>query len=90
MNDWTGRMRTRTKNPSRSHREPGGHFIEISSPSGPARPAQELLSDLGVERHLDDSEVLGFIHQDERAVLSEAGQSGGTAVPRNPIHSSKA
>lgn len=47
--------------------------IEVSSPSGPVDPAQRLLSDLGVEWHADDSEVLGFIHQDERVVLSEAG-----------------
>lgn len=47
--------------------------IEVSSPSEPADPAQWPLSDLGVEWHADDSEVLGFIHQDERMVLSEVG-----------------
>lgn len=62
--------------------------IEVSSPSRAADPAQRLLSDLGVEWHADDSEALGFIHQDERVVLSEVGESGTGNVPRKPIYSS--
>lgn len=50
--------------------------IEVPSPSGPADTAQRLLSDLGGEWRANDSQVLGFIRHDERAVLSKAGESG--------------